>query len=133
MEDALTTAPAPVLAGLDPNHHHVTLKPSQSEYYDNGFLIPTEEELETLPKIAGTMPWTAYLLCGVEFAERASYYGCKQVFKNFIRGKLPEGGNGAGATARHGPLSQKTAGALGKGTVVASAMVDAFTFMAYAL
>lgn len=98
--------------------------------YDNGHIIPTEEELETLPKIAGTMPWSAYLLCGAEFAERASYYGCKQVFKNFIRAPLPDGGNGAGAPPRG---SQKTAGALGKGTVIASAMTDAFIFLAYAL
>lgn len=47
-------------------------------------MIPTEKELATLPKVAGTMPWSAYMLCGVEIAERASYYGCKQVFKNFI-------------------------------------------------
>jgi dipeptide/tripeptide permease len=98
--------------------------------YDNGHVIPTEDELETLPKIAGKMPWSAYLLCGVEFAERASYYGCKQVFKNFIRAPLPKGGNGAGAPPRG---SQATAGALGKGTVIASAMTDAFTFLAYAL
>lgn len=57
------------------------------------------------------MPYTAYLLCGVEFAERASYYGCKQVFKNFIRGELPVGGNGAGAPPRG---TQQSAGALGK-------------------
>ncbi|KAG9234915.1 putative peptide transporter PTR2 [Amylocarpus encephaloides] len=96
----------------------------------NGHIIPTAEELATLPKVAGTMPASAYMLCAVEFAERASYYGCKQVFKNFIRGPLPVGGNGAGAPPKG---SQKTAGALGKGTVIASAMVDAFTFLAYGL
>jgi len=96
----------------------------------HGFVIPTDEELAILPRVAGIMPWTAYLLCGVEFAERASYYGCNQVFKNFIRGPLPEGGNGAGAPPRG---SQKTAGALGRGTVIASAMTDAFKFLAYAL
>lgn len=101
------------------------------DYYElHNQIAPTDEELESLPRVAGTMPWTAYLLCGVEFAERASYYGCKQVFKNFIRGPLPVGGNGAGAPPRG---SQKTAGALGKGTVVAGAMTDAFTFMAYAM
>jgi dipeptide/tripeptide permease len=61
-----------------------------------GHITPTDHELATLPKVAGTMPVSAYFLCAVEFAERASYYGCKQVFKNFIRGKLPVGGNGAG-------------------------------------
>ncbi|RDW69243.1 hypothetical protein BP6252_08263 [Coleophoma cylindrospora] len=131
MDDAFTEAPAPIVAGLD-KEHHVTLTPvHDSGMMDrNGHIMPTEEELATLPRIAGTMPVSAYLLCGVEFAERASYYGCKQVFKNFIRAPLPTGGNGAGATARG---TQDTAGALGKGTVIASAMTDAFTFLAYAL
>jgi dipeptide/tripeptide permease len=123
-----------MVAGLDGNKgYNVDMLPvhdSHDDIYSNGQVIPTEEELATLPKIAGTMPWTSYILCGVEFAERASYYGCKQVFKNFIRAPLPEGGNGAGAPPRG---SQKTAGALGKGTVIASAMTDAFTFLSYAL
>jgi dipeptide/tripeptide permease len=76
------------------------------------------------------MPISSYFLCAVEFAERASYYGCYQVYKNFIRGKLPEGGNGAGAPPRG---SQLTAGALGKGTVTATGMTESFKFLAYAL
>jgi len=91
---------------------------------------PLMKKLRLPPRFAGTMPWTSYLLCGVEFAERASCYGCKQVFKNFIRAPLPEGENGAGAPPCG---SQHSAGALGKGTVIASAMTDAFTFLAYAL
>ena len=130
LDDTFTTVPSEGVTALDEKQHHVTLKPIHDNMYGNGQVIPTEEELLTLPRIAGTMPWSAYMLCGVEFAERASYYGCKQVFKNFIRAPLPEGGNGAGAPPRG---SQKTAGALGKGTVIASAMTDAFTFLAYAL
>ena len=130
MDDTFTTAPAPVVGALDEKSQHFTLTAVHDGMDAHGHVIPSEEELATLPRIAGTMPWTAYMLCGVEFAERASYYGCKQVFKNFVRGKLPEGGNGAGAPPRG---SQQTAGALGKGTVIASAMTDAFTFLAYAL
>jgi dipeptide/tripeptide permease len=118
MDDTFTTAPAPVVAFLD-GKHSVEIAPHHEYGYAPGQVIPTDEE-----------PWTSYLLCGVEFAERASYYGCKQVFKNFIRAPLPEGGNGAGAPPRG---SQHSAGALGKGTVIASAMTDAFTFLAYAL
>jgi len=76
------------------------------------------------------MPASCYYLCAVEFAERASYYGCNQVYKNFIRAPLPPDGNGAGASA---PGSQYTAGALGKGSVTATAMTEAFKFLAYAL
>lgn len=128
MDDTFTEAPAPIVGSLGKDHH-VSLAPvhDSSMMDSNGHIMPTEEELATLRRVAGTMPISAYLLCGVEFAERASYYGCKQVFKNFIRAPLPTGGNGAGATARG---SQDTAGALGKGTVIASAMTDAFTFLA---
>ncbi|KAF3062147.1 Peptide transporter PTR2 [Daldinia childiae] len=74
-----------------------------------GLVIPTEEEKSTLRRVAGKMPATCYYLCAVEFAERASYYGCNQVYKNFIRAPLPPDGNGSGATA---PGSEYTAGAL---------------------
>ncbi|KAK4642303.1 peptide transporter ptr2 [Podospora bellae-mahoneyi] len=96
----------------------------------NGLVLPTEEEKRTLRRVAGKMPNTCYLLCAVEFAERASYYGCNQVYKNFIRAPLPPDGNGTGATA---PGSLYTAGALGQGSVIASAMTEAFKMMAYTL
>lgn len=44
--------------------------------YANGQIIPTAEELSTLRRVAGNMPPVTYVLCAVEFAERASYYGC---------------------------------------------------------
>lgn len=36
---------------------------------------PTDEELLTLRRVPGKVPWLAYGLCAVEFCERASYYG----------------------------------------------------------
>ncbi|KAK1753676.1 putative peptide transporter ptr2 protein [Echria macrotheca] len=96
----------------------------------HGLVLPTEEEKSTLRRVAGKMPASCYYLCAVEFAERASYYGCNQVYKNFIRAPLPPDGNGAGASA---PGSQYTAGALGKGSVTATAMTEAFKFLSYAL
>lgn len=101
---------------------------SHEEFH--GLVVPTEEEKRTLRKVAGSMPASAYYLCAVEFAERASYYGCYQVYKNFIRAPLPADGNGAGASA---PGSNLTAGALGRGSVVATAMTESFKFLAYAL
>ena len=81
------------------------------------------------------------MLCIVEFAERASYYGVQvspaydasfttsghaadtrelqTVFSNFMQYPLPDGGNGAGAPARG---TQDTAGALGKGEQFSIAM-----------
>ena len=96
----------------------------------HGLVLPTEEEKSTLRRVAGKMPASCYYLCAVEFAERASYYGCNQVYKNFIRAPLPPDGNGTGASA---PGSQYTAGALGRGSVTATAMTEAFKFLAYAL
>jgi dipeptide/tripeptide permease len=96
----------------------------------HGLVLPTEEEKSTLRRVAGKMPAACYYLCAVEFAERASYYGCQQVYKNFIRGPLPPDGPGTGASA---PGSQYPAGALGRGSVTATAMTEAFKFLAYAL
>lgn len=98
-----------------------------SELEDN---IPTAEELSSLRRVSGKIPYTAYLLCIVEFAERGSFYGVKQVFSNFVNRPLPHGGNGWGAPPKG---SQSTAGALGKGTVVSAAVTNSFGFIVYAL
>jgi hypothetical protein len=65
-------APAPVVAAVN-GKHEVSLAPANDGMYENGHIMPTDEELLTLPRVAGRMPWSAYMLCGVEFAERASY------------------------------------------------------------
>ncbi|KAI9833920.1 MAG: hypothetical protein M1819_003429 [Sarea resinae] len=92
--------------------------------------VPTEEELLTLRKVAGSVPNIAYLLCAVEFAERASYYGCSRVFSNFVEFPLPKGGNGAGAPPRG---TQETAGALNRGLATSSAMTLLFQFLAFTI
>ncbi|KAI0010033.1 POT family-domain-containing protein [Xylariaceae sp. FL0662B] len=113
--------------GTDETDHGVTKDGHETLH---GLVLPTEEEKLTLRRVAGKMPATCYYLCAVEFAERASYFGCFQVYKNFIRAPLPPDGNGTGATT---PGSDYTAGALGQGSVVATAMTEAFKFMTYAL
>ena len=68
-------------------------QPSQEsqEPYDDVFTPPTEEENQTLRKVAANLPFVAFSLCLVEFAERASYYGAQTLFSNFVEFPLPEG------------------------------------------
>jgi dipeptide/tripeptide permease len=91
---------------------------------------PTFEELQTLRRVPGPMPIVAYLICAVEFAERASFYGIKQLIGNYVNRPLPRGGNGWGAPPRG---TQETAGALGLGTVKANAVAQSFSMMVYML
>lgn len=70
-------------------------------------------------------------MCLIEFAERASYYGSTGPFNNFINNPLPDGGNGAGAVAPGDAGLEEDAGALGLGSVDASALTNMFTFLAY--
>jgi dipeptide/tripeptide permease len=91
---------------------------------------PTEQEQQSLRKVAGKVPTIAYWLCAVEFAERASFYGVNGVLNNFINKKMPPGGNGLGAPAKG---TQTTAGALGKGQTTANATVQSFKMLIYAL
>lgn len=58
---------------------------------DEKFPAPTEEEWKTLRKVPGNFPASAFILCWVEFAERASYYGVQTVFSNFMQFPLPKG------------------------------------------
>jgi POT family proton-dependent oligopeptide transporter len=43
--------------------------------------FPTEEEWATLPRVPGSIPWQAWTVAFVEFAERFSYYGTSAVCK----------------------------------------------------
>ncbi|KAJ6064653.1 hypothetical protein N7499_013333 [Penicillium canescens] len=97
---------------------------------DDEYPLPTAEESNTLRKVAGSLPLVSFALCLVEFAERASYYGAKTVFSNFIQFPLPEGGNGAGAPPRD---TQKTAGALGMGLQASSGLTLLFLFLSYVI
>ncbi|KAF8073992.1 PTR2-domain-containing protein [Lyophyllum atratum] len=90
--------------------------------------LPTDEERATLRLVSAPVPWAAYAIAIVEFAERASYYGCSGIFNNFVQRPLPAGGNGAGAT----PLgTQLTPGALGLGLKTATGLTTTFSFLAY--
>lgn len=68
-----------------------SISDSSDDYDDENYPTPTEEELKTLRKVAANMPLVSFALCIVEFAERASYYGAKAVFSNFVQFPLPEG------------------------------------------
>lgn len=43
------------------------------------FRHPTEEELATLTRVSGKIPWQAYTIAFVELCERFSYYGTTAV------------------------------------------------------
>lgn len=91
---------------------------------------PTDEELTVLRRVPGTIPVIAYLICIVEFCERASYYGVQPLISNYVNRPLPVDGNGWGAPPAG---DQQTAGALGMGTVAANAVTQSFSMLAYAL
>jgi len=110
------------------DHHGAYLDPSVLEEDYEG--KPTEEELKTLRRVPGSLPIIAYMICIVEFCERASYYGVQPLISNYVNRPLPVGGNGYGAPPRG---DQQTAGALGMGTVTANAVTQSFSMLAYAL
>lgn len=75
---------------------------SSSELSDDK---PTEDELHTLRRVSGKIPWTAYTIAFCELCERFSYYGTTVVFVNFIQQPLPEGSTtGAGFEGQSGAL-----------------------------
>ncbi|KAK6212577.1 peptide transporter ptr2 [Pestalotiopsis sp. IQ-011] len=90
---------------------------------------PTEEERSTLRKVHDSIPMISWSLCFVEMSERASYYGVKAAFNNYLQFPLPEGGPGTGAINPDDPNGH--AGALNLGLQKASAIGLVFTFLAY--
>jgi POT family proton-dependent oligopeptide transporter len=60
---------------------------------EGDFITPTDEEMHTLRRVSGKIPWAAYTIAFVELCERFSYYGTTAVFVNFIQQDLPPGSN----------------------------------------
>ncbi|KAF2129661.1 PTR2-domain-containing protein [Dothidotthia symphoricarpi CBS 119687] len=50
---------------------------------------PTAEELITLRRVSGKIPWTAYTIAIVELCERFGYYGSQVLYTNFVQQSLP--------------------------------------------
>ncbi|KAG7813216.1 hypothetical protein KL921_000762 [Ogataea angusta] len=82
----------------------------------------------SLRKIPGSIPPVAYLICLVELAERASYYGLTGCLNNFIQRPLPPGSTTGSVLD---PTSDESAGALGLGLGVASFLTQMLSFLAY--
>ncbi|KAI1412338.1 PTR2-domain-containing protein [Hypoxylon sp. FL1857] len=134
-------AAAKAKAGGDTSGKNTSLSPddpkveSQSNSVavvdDEAYPPPTEDERKTLRKVYDSIPIAAWSLCFVELAERASYYGVKAVFNNYMQFPLPPGGPGTGAIDKSKPNSH--AGALNLGLQTASALGLLFTFLAYVI
>lgn len=64
-------------------HQPPVVEPSKESFeavvHDEEFEIPTEEELRTLRRVSGQIPWSAYTIAFVELCERFSYYGTTAV------------------------------------------------------
>jgi POT family proton-dependent oligopeptide transporter len=75
---------------------------------------PTEEELKTLRRVSGKIPWQIFTIAFVELCERFGYYGCQVLYTNFVQQELPVID---GVVSRTGsdPRSEGQPGGLGLG------------------
>ncbi|KAI9799419.1 MAG: hypothetical protein M1825_004519 [Sarcosagium campestre] len=77
---------------------------------------PTTEELAVLPRVADSLPWSAYLVALIELCERFAYYGLNGPFQNYIQNP---------------PDSSKVKGGIGLGQVGATSLTNFFQFWCY--
>ncbi|KAF8677524.1 Peptide transporter PTR2A [Rhizoctonia solani] len=89
-------------------------------------LLPTEEEKHTLRRVADTIPFAAWTIVFVEFAERFSWYGTTGPMTNYVQQPLPEGSR-AGNTLK----PDDVAGALGRGQRTSTALGNFRQFWTY--
>lgn len=80
---------------------------------------PTEHELQTLRKVADSLPWSAYLVAVVELCERFTYYGLSGPFQNYIENSYHD--------------SNGLPGAIGLGQTGATGLTDFFQFFCYSM
>ncbi|CAI6273979.1 unnamed protein product [Periconia digitata] len=88
---------------------------------------PTEEDLLTLRRVSGKIPWTAYTVAFVELCERFGYYGCSVLYTNYVQQPLP-----AGQPTGRDPGSEGQPGALGMGQRAAFGITTFNSFWSYA-
>lgn len=77
---------------------------------------PTEEELMTLRKVSGHLPWSAFIVALVELCERFTYYGLSGPFQNYIQ---------------YHPHDTPVRGAIGLGQTGATGLTNFFQFWCY--
>ncbi|KIW67394.1 hypothetical protein PV04_06653 [Phialophora macrospora] len=93
----------------------------------NGEQYPTSEELKTLRRTHGHVPWLLYTIAFVELCERFAYYGTTVVFANYINWPLPPGSR----TGSAGTDGQ--AGALGYGSQASTGLILFNSFWSYVM
>jgi len=91
---------------------------------------PTAEELVTLRRVSGKIPWTAFTIAFVELCERFGYYGCQVLYTNYVQWKLPEIDGVIQATGKD-PRSDGQPGGLGMGQRAAFGINTFNSFWSY--
>ncbi|KAI8942605.1 hypothetical protein NX059_000659 [Plenodomus lindquistii] len=91
---------------------------------------PTAEELKTLRRVSGKIPWTAFTIAFVELCERFGYYGCQVLYTNFIQQDLPII-DGVPSRTGSDPRSEGQPGALGMGQRASFGIGQFNSFWAY--
>ncbi|KAL2810336.1 POT family-domain-containing protein [Aspergillus granulosus] len=85
---------------------------------------PTDEELNTLRRVSGKIPWIMWTIAFVELCERFSYYGTSVLYTNFVNRPLPPG-------STTGSAPDGLPGALGMGPKAAQGISLFNQFFAY--
>ncbi|KAI5954832.1 hypothetical protein KGF57_003856 [Candida theae] len=98
------------------------------EYNPRGLRVPTKSEEETLRRVIGKINYAIFLICVVEFAERASYYSVTGILANFIQRPLPEN-SPHGWGAPQSDDGSESAGALNRGLQAANALTNLISLL----
>ncbi|TFK95692.1 peptide transporter PTR2B [Pterulicium gracile] len=101
---------------------------SDLDTYLEGSEGVTVRDLETYRHVADTLPYTAWLVAFVEFAERWTYYGTTNLYSNYIRAGLPKGSRDGSVVFDR---ENGVAGALGQGQQKAFAIRTFNSFFVY--
>ncbi|KAF9535178.1 peptide/h+ symporter protein [Crepidotus variabilis] len=91
----------------------------------------TRHEFDTLRHMPDRLPYTAWLVVFVEFAERWTYYGTTNIYNNYIRAPLPRGSHTGAVVDPGDRAGNGSAGALGKGQQISFALRTFNTFFVY--
>ncbi|KAJ6458337.1 peptide transporter PTR2B [Mycena vitilis] len=127
IEKVASEKPAKDSASFTDDHKHGVSTDAESVLPNSDGV--TEHELATLRHVRDKIPWQAFTIASVEFAERWTYYGTTNIYNNYIRAPLPPGST-TGAVLRANRLTG-IAGALGMGQEKSFAIRTFNSFFVY--
>jgi len=111
----------------------VVAPPTHSTGYEEPEDFPSEEDQQTLRRVADHIPLKLFTIAFIELCERFSYYGTVVLYTNFIQHPLPDASEGGNPYTGAGGPGDGQSGVLGMGQRASTGITTFNQFWQYVM